>query len=94
MRLIMTDGIGKVPQDGPMQTVCLTSRGWKDTNMVCLCLPHKDLITSMPYNKFFAFSRHFHVKRCLSSQIHSLTQDERKKLIYLDFVGLKQIKLS
>ena len=49
MRLIMTDGIGKVPQDGPMQTVCLTSRDWKDTNMVCLCLPHKDSITSMPY---------------------------------------------
>lgn len=52
-----------------------------------------DHLYALP-NKFFAFSRHFHVKRCLSSQTHSLTQDERKKLIYLDFVGLKQIKLS
>ena len=34
MHLISTDGIKKVPQDGPMLTVCLTSRSQKATNLV------------------------------------------------------------
>lgn len=44
MHLISIDGTGKVPQDGPMQTVCRTSRCQKATNVVRLCWPQSDLL--------------------------------------------------